>query len=33
MDCRMLHPELMAGVSGAAHAHGLWVEDVQGTSC
>jgi len=24
----VLHPELVAGVSGAAHAHGLRVEDV-----
>jgi len=24
----MLHPVVTAGVSGAAHVHGLWVEDV-----
>lgn len=26
--CSMLHPELKARVSGAAHVHSLWVEDV-----
>ena len=28
LDCCTLHPELMAGVSGAVRAHSLWVEDV-----
>ena len=28
LDCCMLHLELVAGVFGAARAHGLWVEDV-----
>jgi len=28
LDGHLLHPELAAGVSDVAHAHGLWVEDV-----
>ena len=28
LDGCTLHPELPAGVSGAAHAHGLRVEDI-----
>jgi len=28
LDGRLLHPELTAGVSAVAHAHGLWVEVV-----
>ena len=27
-DCCMLHLELVAGLFGVAHAHGLWVEDI-----
>lgn len=29
VDCFILHPELLAGVSGAAHFPGLWIEDVK----
>jgi len=28
LGSRMLYPELTAGVSHVAHAHSLWVEDV-----
>ena len=28
MGGRMLHLELVTGVSGAARAHGLWIENV-----
>ena len=28
LDGHMLHLELVASVFGAAHAHGLWFEDV-----
>jgi len=28
MGSPMLHPELVADVSGAARSHGVWVEDI-----
>lgn len=28
LECCLLYPELIAGVSGMAHGHGLWVQGV-----